>query len=162
MSATETMTTLPPASNAGAIIPGLYIGELVSIKDAGRSKFPNEKTGEYDEQVCFTWKIRKVLDTEADNSDSLVGTQISRYPKKIMGPRSNMRLYAEAHLGRKLEDAESLNVAAIVGTFAKISVIQKDGDRGVETHVTLTPHKKGEKAALVAKPEPVEDEDLDF
>lgn len=162
MSATE-MLTLPPATNAGKPVPGLYIGELVSIRDAGRSQFANDK-GEYDEQVCFSWKVRKVLDSESDDPDSLVGTQITRYPKKSMGPRSNMRLYAEAHLGRKLEDAESLNVASIIGTLAKISVIQKDGERGVETHVTLTAHKKGEKAAP-AKPAPVvedDDDSLDF
>ena len=164
MSTTDTMTTLPPATNAGKAIPGLYIGELVSIRNAGPSQFADEKTGEYRDQVTYTWKLRKVIDTEATDATALVGTLLTRYATLSMGPRSNMRLWAEAHLGRKLEEDEQLNVSAIVGTFAKIHVAEKDGQRVRETHVTLAQYEKPAKAAAkpAPEPEPVDDNEDPF
>lgn len=157
----NTLSALPPATNASRAIPGLYIVKLVSVWDAGKSQFANETTGEYDDQAGFRWEIVKVLDTEANDPAALVGTTITRYCKMTMGPRSNMRLFAEAHLGRKLEDAEQLDVDKILNTYAKMSVAQKQGQRGMETHVTMSPHKK-EKSAPAPPPLPaVEDDDED-
>lgn len=163
MSATETMTTLPPAKNASKAIPGLYIGELLNIRNAGASQFPDEKTGEYRDQVSYSWKIVKVIDSEADDPQSMVGETLTRYATLSMGTRSNMRLWAEAHLGRQLNEDEVLDIATIVGTFAKIHVAQKQGQRGLETHVTLTHVEppKGKAKAAPAPPTTATDDDED-
>lgn len=157
----NTLATLPAATNASKAIPGLYIVKLTSVWDAGKSQFANEQTGEYDNQAGFRWEIMKVLDTEADDPATLVGTAITRYCKMSMGPRSNMRLFAEAHLGRKLEDAEQLDVDQILNTYAKMSVAQKQGQRGMETHVTMSPHKKDKVGKAAPPPPPVDDDDED-
>lgn len=146
------ISTLPPAT-VGGPIPGLYIVELLSIKAAGKSKFPN-KQGIYEDQAAVTWKIRKVLDTEHDDPDSLVGTTITRYPTFKMSKRANLRKWFEAHANRELEIGEQPDAKEVLNTLAKMHIAQEQGDNGLETHITLTPYVKPSKEAKATKPAP--------
>lgn len=156
------VTSLPPAS-AGGPTPGLYVVELESIKAAGKSKFPNQ-SGQYDDQVAVTWLIRKVMDSEADDWDALVGTTITRYPAFKMSKRANLRKWFEAHAKRDLEIGEVPDVSEVLHTLAKMHIAQEQGQNGLETHITLSPYdapKKRRQSEPV--PPPVEDDDeLDF
>ncbi len=163
MSSTTTpLDVMPPASNTGAIVPGLYIVQLDSIEDAGTSKFPN-KDGSPRYQVMFAWTIKRVLDSEAPEPDALVGTRITRYPTKSMGRKANMRKWLEAHLNRELEDREQLAAADVIGSFAKMHVAIVDGEFGEETHITMQPYVRPAKATKPAPKvvEPAADDDKD-
>lgn len=150
------LETLPPASRGGTP-PGLYIMKLVDVLDAGKSQFA-DKDGNYPSQAKWVCKIVKVIDTEAVDRDALINTEWWKWTTLGMGPRSNMRKFTEAFAGRTLEDDEALNVDEIIDNYAKVHLAEKQGERGIEMHVTMTPYKAERKAAK-PKLEPVEDPD---
>lgn len=160
--------TAPPATSGGTPL-GLFLVEWLSAKSAGKSKFPNGQ-GIYEDQVAVTWKIRKVI----DGDKALVGTTFTRYAAYKMSPRANLRLWLEAHAQRKIQDGEAFDVSQVRGTIAKAHIAQKQGQNGMETHVTLAPYEGKGGAKSVPQPapapEPVDDpegftddeDDLDF
>lgn len=161
MSATKErrFTTLPPARKGGTPM-GLYIMQLDDLLDAGTSQFA-DNNGVYNEQAKWVCTIVEVIDSEADDEDALIGTKWIKYTNQNMGKKANMRKFTEAFLGRELDENEEADVDELVGSYAKVHLAEKQGDKGTEVHVTMTPSKGPKRAAKPAKKRAVDPEDDD-
>lgn len=137
--------------------------ELVDVLDAGLSKFADSK-GVYQKQARWVCKIVKVIDTEASDPESLIGSEVWKWTTMGMGPRGNMRKFTEAFANRTLEDDEQADVEEIIGKYAKVHLAQKQGENGVEIHWTMTPYVSERRAgkpkpAAAPTPPPAADDD---
>ena len=81
---------------------GEYILKLTKIDPPEEQEFDDRKS------MRSTWyfTVVEVIDTEAEDDDEVMGKELRKYitiPENGMTPRSNLRQYTEALLGRKLE-----------------------------------------------------------
>ncbi len=159
MSATKErrMQTLPPARKGGVPM-GLYVMQLTDIFDAGQSQFA-DNNGVFNQQAKWVCTIVEVIDTEADDPDELIGTTYTKYTNQNMAKKANMRKFTEAFLGRDLDENEQADIDEIIGSYAKVHLAEKQGDKGIEVHVTMTPSKGPKRAAKKPKAAPVVDEE---
>lgn len=81
---------------------GEYILKLTKVDPPEEQEFEDRKS------MRSTWyfTVVEVIDTEAEDDDEVMGKELRKYitiPENGMTPRSNLRQYTEALLGRKLE-----------------------------------------------------------
>lgn len=129
---------------------GEYVLKLTKVDPPEEQEFDDRKS------MRSTWyfTVVDVIDTEAESDDEVMNKELRKYisiPENGMTPRSNLRLYTEALLGRKLEPgtdewdsyedlAEDLIGRTMKGVW-DTQWVQIAG-REVQGIVSVSPHKR--------------------
>lgn len=154
--------TLPAATDATyeQCPIGLYVFKLKHL-ERGIQGDPRFGEGE---RVKWVFDIERVIDANEneptrDNPDprsieDWVGEEFWGFTSLSMGKKATMRGWAEALLGRTLEEKEQLNAGELIGKRAKATVGRSDTGR--QKIMSLVPLKTKGKPA--PQPEPEDDE----
>ncbi len=142
---TAQTSNLPPV--------GLYLMRLTDIEDLGvqTSQFGDQH------QVRLILNVERVIDCDDEVADEYIGLDVFGYANYVFTPRAKLRGWCEAIAGRKIEDGEEFDSSEIEGKLCKVTIgLNDNGNPKVSDIATYkAPRRK-------KKPQPVEDDDLDF
>lgn len=144
---------------------GLYVMEVTEVGDPEMSDNTN---GEYEakEQVKFTFKILKVIHSDDDEAEEFIGETTYGWANFTFGPKAKLRAWAQALLGREIEDGESVSGEMLIGKRATVTIgPTQTGRRKVATLMPYSGNKKKSSASQksnlppASDPEGFEDDD---
>ncbi len=147
--------TLPQATNTDAYETppaGVYLFALKGLERGiqGAAEYGGG------ERCKWVFSIDKIIDTnEPDEADAYLGEEFwafTSYPARL-GPKTKMRQYVEALLGRALDEGEEPDGDDLIGR--KVKVTLAPNDKGRRNIVAMMPHKT--RRAPVVEPEDEED-----
>lgn len=138
---------LPKVSNStGASIPeGLY---GVTLKEMQKEHVEDGPYGPQD-RVKWIFTVNEVIDANDDEAEQKVGEELWAFTSLSMGKKAKMRAFAEALLGRALDEDEEIGTADLIGRRAKANVIPHTKQDGTQTTKlgTLTAAKTSKRRA---------------
>ncbi|HLI51011.1 MAG TPA: hypothetical protein VKU87_04395 [Thermomicrobiaceae bacterium] len=140
----------PNSTSGGATPEGVYGVRLVSMD---MEHFEDGPYGPQD-RVKWIFGIEKVIDTDYDDPESLVGKEIWAFTSNSMHIMSTMRKHAAALLGHEIEDGENVQPSDLIGKQAKANVgphTKKDGT--LTTKLAYLQPVKGKRPAPVQAPD---------
>lgn len=137
--------TLPKATNTefSAIPVGLYVVRLKAMEEQEpqASQFSDEPKA----SVKWIFTIEQVIDAnDEDEAEAKVGEEVWVFSSITMGKKAKMRAFAEALLGRAIDEKESITDEMLIGKRAKASIIPHTKTDGSETTKigSLVPYKQ--------------------
>lgn len=136
---------LPKVNNAEftGIPVGFYVARLKAMEkqEARPSQFHDEPQ----ETVKWVFTIEQVIDSNDDDAENKVGEELWGFTSISMGRKAKMRHWAEALLGRELEEDDALAADDLIGKRAKVMVEPHTKQDGTKTTKigSLQPYRKG-------------------
>lgn len=126
--------------------PGAYRGKLTDIVEAKRNNFD---TGE--PEACYDWVFEVV-------EEGYEGASLKKRNSTSFGPRSKNRAFAEALLGRKIEQGEKLDKRDLVGKECDLAVSHNETDRGTFVNIdNVVPVRKKKRSVEQAESKKIQD-----
>jgi hypothetical protein len=124
--------------------PGLYVGQLVEIREA------KSEHGTY-----YQW-IFEIRD------EGYEGRQIHANVSDKFGPGSKARQWVEAMIGRRLANGERFDTADLIGQDYHVTVVNTEKDGRTYDHVASVNAIRRAKAAKNEEPEADERDEEEF
>lgn len=144
-------------ATTGSMPPfGLYIMECTEVGDPEPPQ--NTDFGDTD-QVKFTFKILKVIDSDDEEAEDFVGQDTYGWANFTFGPKAKLRNWSAALIGREIEDGESVKPSQLIGQRARVTVgPTQTGKRKIATLMPFTTKSKNGKTKTTNLPPPTDPE----
>lgn len=139
--------TLPPVNNSATMIaPGYYLLTLKEmVEEPPRNPGAMNRFGQEEGPRCrWVFLIDRCLEPEpTEEQEAAIGQEFWAWSSISMGRKAKMREYAQALLGRELDDGEQVADHELISKRVKTTIVEYDKESGGKgTKIgTMAPYK---------------------
>lgn len=134
---------------------GLYVMECTDVGDPEPPQ--NSEFGDTD-QVKFTFKVLKVVDSDDESAEDFIGEETFAWANFTFGPKAKLRQWASALLARPIGDGEPIAARDLKGKRVRVTIgPNQNGKPKITNMMPYTSDKKKKAPATVAATPPAND-----